>query len=400
MNLLFTITAYPPSLGGAQLLTHQLARTLIEVRHAVRVVTQWDEHRTDWLLGTTLNAPRAARAYTVDGVPVQRLSLSAAARQRLRPWVLGYYAWQGPALARIAEVLAGEIKPWAEGVDLIHNCRIGREGLSYASFNVARERGLPFVFTPVHHPRWGGWLHRYYHQLYRQADAVIALTEVERQTLMTLGVDERRVFVTGMGPVLAQTGDGARFRAQHNLGDVPLILFLGQKYAYKGAATLLQAAPTVWRRFPEARFVFIGPRTADSRRLFARETDARILELDAVDLQTKTDALAACEVFCLPSSQESFGGVYTEAWSFGKPVIGCDIPAVRAVIEDERDGYLVLPQPGPLAERLLFLLEHPDIRRQLGQAGQAKVEARYTWPRLAEQTERVYAHVLGMKVNG
>jgi glycosyltransferase involved in cell wall biosynthesis len=56
--------------------------------------------------------------------------------------------------------------------------------------------------------------------------------------------------------------------------------------------------------------------------------DPRILELGSVDLQTKTDALEACTLLCLPSTQESFGGVYTEAWSFKKPVIGCDIPAV------------------------------------------------------------------------
>lgn len=400
MNLLFTITAYPPSLGGAQLLTHQLARTLL-ARHTVRVVTQWDEHRTDWLLGTTLNAPRPAKAYTLDGVPVQRLALSETVRRRLWPWVVGYYAWQTPALARIAEALANEINPFASGVDLIHNCRIGREGLSYASLKVARARGLPFVFTPVHHPRWGGWLHRHYHQLYRQAEAVIALTEVERQILIALGVDERRIFVTGMGPVLAETAEGARFRAKYQLTNMPLVLFLGQKYAYKGAAILLQAATRVWQRHPETRFVFIGPRTPYSRRLFAQVTEeARIVELGAVNLQDKTDALAACDIFCLPSAQESFGGVYTEAWSFGKPVIGCDIQAVRAVIEDEHDGYLIPPQPGPLAERLLFLLGHPEVRQQMGQAGKAKVEARYTWSRLAEKTEHVYRQVLGLRADG
>ncbi len=392
MNLLFTLTAYPPSVGGAQLHMHQLAQQLM-ARHQVQVITQWDEPRTDWLLGTTLNAPRTERVYEIDGVPVRRITLSGNTRRQLVPWVIGYYPLQSLALPRIAEALAAELTPCARNVELIHNCRVGREGLSYASADVARQRGIPFVVTPVHHPRWNGWLHRYYHRLYREADAVIALTETERQALIALGVSEQRIFVTGHGPTLAETHNGDRFRSRHRLENVPLVLFLGQKYAYKGLRVLLETAKLMWERVPEVRFVFIGPRTPYSRRLFANVTDSRVLELDAVDLQEKTDALAACDVLCLPSSQESFGGVFVEAWSMGKPVVGCDISAVREVVEDGVDGYLVPQQPQPLAERLLYLLEKPELRKQFGQRGLEKVNALYTWPRLAERTEQVYRHV-------
>jgi glycosyltransferase involved in cell wall biosynthesis len=393
MRLLFTLTAYPPSVGGAQQLMHQLACALV-ARHCVQVVAQWDRTRTDWLLGTTLAAPRVGRDYAIDEVPVRQITLPRAKRLAVAPWVLAYYALQGAAIERIAAALATEMAPLAEGADLIHNCRIGREGLSYASLRLARRRDIPFVFTPVHHPRWGGWLHRHYHRLYRQADAVIALTEAERRLLVGLGVDERRIFVTGMGPVLAAAADGDRFRRQHHLGDGPLVLFLGQKYAYKGLAPLLAAAPHVWQHVPEARFVFLGPRTRYSEQLFREVREARVLELPAVDLQTKTDALAACDVLCVPSSQESFGGVYTEAWSLGKPVVAADIPAVREVVADGLDGCLAPPEPGALAELLLDLLLNPARAAALGARGREKVAARYTWPRLAEQTEQVYRRLL------
>jgi hypothetical protein len=130
---------------------------------------------------------------------------------------------------------------------------------------LARRRDVPFVFTPVHHPRWGGWLHRHYHALYRAADAVIALTEAERQMLVGLGSDERRVFVTGIGPVLAETYDGQRFRAQHGLGDHILVLFLGQKYAYKdcgsaGRSPDRVATPAGYLlRLPGARHALFHP---------------------------------------------------------------------------------------------------------------------------------------------
>ncbi len=368
---------------------HQLARQLSS-RHSIQVVTQWDANRTDWLLGTTLRASSSARAYEIDGIPVQRITLSKVARGRLWPWVLAYYLLQGPALARISAALAEEIDPWAAHADLVHNCRIGREGLSFASYQAARQHDIPFVLTPVHHPRWSGWRHRFYQQLYRQADAVIALTEAERRLLVGLGVAEKKVFVTGMGPVLAESGDGERFREKRHLGSDPLVLFLGQKYQYKGLAVLLSAASLAWQRVPETRFVFIGPRTPYSCRLFQDVTDQRILELDTVPLQEKTDALVACTLLCMPSSQEAFGGVYTEAWSFGRPVIGCNIPAVAEVICDGTDGFLVEQQPAQIADRICQLLLNPAMAETMGKAGRQKVTERYTWEALAGLTEQVY----------
>jgi glycosyltransferase involved in cell wall biosynthesis len=358
------------------------------------VVAQWDAHRTDWLLGTTLRGPATAARYEYEGVPVHRIALPATVRRDLAPWVAAYYALQGPALRRIAKALADEFAAEAVGASLVHNCRIGREGLTAASLAVARRLGVPFVLTPVHHPRWGGVLHRHYHRLYREADAVIALTEAERHALTALGVAERRVFVTGMGPILAAEARGARFRSAHGLEDAPLVLFLGQKYPYKGADRLLAAAAEVWARHPDARFAFLGARTRHSRRVFAGVRDPRVLELGEVSLAEKTDALDACDVFCLPSVQESFGGVFTEAWSLGKPVVGCSIPAVRDVIEQGADGLVSAPEPAALAEALNALLDDPARRRALGARGREKVARLYTWPRLAERTEEVYRAAL------
>jgi glycosyltransferase involved in cell wall biosynthesis len=112
-----------------------------------------------------------------------------------------------------------------------------------------------------------------------------------------------------------------------------------------------------------------------------------------VDLQTKTDALAACDLLCVPSSQESFGGVLVEAWMLGKPVVAGPAPAVRAVVTESHDGYLVSQEPGAIAERILYLLDRPSLRQEMGQHGRAKAEARYTWPILATQTEAVYERI-------
>ncbi len=388
MNLLYTLTAYPPSIGGAQLLQHLLARRLRD-HHQVQVVTQWDINRTDWLLGTTLRAPGSSHDYQIDAVPVHRFGLSPMEKVRLALPVLLYYLLMDLALPPIAACLERHLEPYAARANLVHNVRIGREGLSFASLQAARRHDIPFVLTPVHHPHWTGWRYRAYKRLYRMSDALIALTNAEKQTLMALGVREDRITVTGMGPVLADHAEPDQFLCEQRITG-PMVLFVGQHYPYKGYRQVLQAARLVWRHVPEAEFVFIGPPVGPSEKDFEAHADRRIHRLGKVSLQEKTDALSACTLLCMPSTQESFGGVYTEAWSFRKPVIGCNIPAVADVIEDGVDGYLVEQQPEQIAERVCWLLANPAHAQEMGDAGRRKVAARYTWERLAELTERAY----------
>lgn len=392
MNLLYTATAYPPSLGGAQIHLHSLARMMVK-NHRLQVVSQWDENRADWLLGTTLRAPGQGKDYEVDGVQVHRLGIPVPEKAVLLPWVLGYYPFMDVCLAVISSVLQRHLVPFAGDIDLVHNVRIGREGLTAASLKLARKRNVPFILTPVHHPRWEGWLYRAYLEMYRQADAVIALTEAERQKHIDLGVDEGKAFVTGNGPVLSEAANVTRFCEQHNIHG-PLVLFIGQHFPYKGYFQLLQSAKIVWEVIPEAEFVFIGPAVGSSEAAFAVFAhDRRIHRLGTVDLQTKTDALAACDVFCLPSTQESFGGVYTEAWSFGKPVIGCNIPAVAEVIDDGLNGWLVSQDPVEIAAKIIDSLCDPNQSMQMGLAGKQKVAAKYSWERIVAMTETIYRQV-------
>ena len=391
MNLLYTLTTYPPSTGGAQIHQHQLARRLKE-GHDIQVVVHWDSNRTDWLLGTTMRAPAKDKDYNIDGIDVHCMGFSWWEKLVMTPFAFGYYPLMllGNAPARpIASGIENHLHSYAEKADLIHNVRIGREGLSVASYNVARKRGIPFVLTPVHHPRWTGRKYNVYHKLYIQADAVLALTRAEKEVLIQLGVAEEKIHVIGHGPVLATSAKPRQFLQKYRI-DRPMVLFLGQHYLYKGYQELLEAAKIVWEQLPGTHFVFIGPAVGQSEAVFKEIPDHRIHRLGTVSLQDKTDALAACSLLCVPSTQESFGGVYTEAWCFKKPVIGCGIPAVAEVVTDGVDGYLVLQEAEVIAEKILFLLGNEAAARQMGTAGKRKVEENYTWQRIAQRVETVY----------
>ncbi|ESA38248.1 glycosyltransferase [Leptolyngbya sp. Heron Island J] len=391
LRLLYTLTTYPPSVGGAQIHQHHLAQSLSNCH--VQVVTHWQRNRTDWLLGTTLNAPTASQNYEIDGIPVHCLDTGWGEKLKMLPYVLMYHVWMKQAVEKLSAIRLPQLDPFVSNVDLVHNVRIGREVLSYASLELARKHDLPFVLTPVHHPRWVGWRYRLYLDIYRQADGVFTLTDAEKRILIELGVAADKIYTIGHGPIVHEKSYPQNFREIYKVQG-PMVLFLGQHYAYKGYRQLLAACEKVWQSCSNAEFVFIGPVVKSSEKAFEEYADPRIHRLGMVDLATKTDALAACDLLCVPSSQESFGGVYTEAWSFSKPVIGCNIPAVADVIADGVDGFLVEQTAEAIAARLLDLLENPDVAQRMGQTGYQKVQQKFSWPAIAKKVDEAYRKVL------
>jgi glycosyltransferase involved in cell wall biosynthesis len=389
-----TTTAYPPSIGGVQ---GYLADMCAGLRaFEPDVVTLWQETRTDWLLGTTLRLG-PPDVGTRDG-GVRRLGWSTAERVRMAPWVAGYYGMVPLAARHIAARMVGPLdRMVSPGTVIVHNHRIGREFLAMASLEVARRRGLPFVLTPYHHPRWHGYRYSAWTAVYRAADAVLALTAAEGKQLEGLGVSSERLHVIHGGADDPLPADAGRFRSTFGIrGDRPIVLFIGQLYEYKGPARLLAAADALWRRGVELDLVYIGPQTPFSRRLFGRSRRSWVHVLGPVDNQTKWDALEAAAVLCVPSTQESFGRVYLEAWAEGKPVIGCRIPAVSEVVTDGVNGVLVTAEAdaGELPAALERLVADRQLARRMGEAGRSTLEERFTWPKVVARVESVYEGLL------
>jgi glycosyltransferase involved in cell wall biosynthesis len=282
--------------------------------------------------------------------------------------------------------------------DVIHSIHIGLVYSSEIAQAAAHRQGIPFVWTPLPHIAGDGWRGPRFQRLYRSADRLIALTETERRWLIAQNAHEDAVVVLPVGPLVGGEPDPAEFRKRYGLGDGPVVLFLGQKLPYKGYRQLAEAGPHVWRRHPNTRFVFVGPRTPESTAFFAGMTDDRVVEIGAVDENEKSSALAACDIFCMPSTQESLGGVYLEAWTYGKPVIAACIPTSQEIVSQGTDGLLVAQDGAKIAQALLVLLDNPEQGRAMGAAGCQKVADGYDWERLTQQLLGVYRSLAKGKV--
>ena len=126
--------------------------------------------------------------------------------------------------------------------------------------------------------------------------------------------------------------------------------------------------------------ISIGAGVDDSYPDLPKQAD---LDLGRVADSDKADALAACDLMALPSSVESFGIVYTEAWAYGKPVVCGPSPASQELVARHSAGLIGSQQPDQLAKTLERLLNDPDLRRSLGNAGRDAVDQRLSWSAVA-----------------
>ncbi|MBE2286300.1 MAG: glycosyltransferase family 4 protein [Prosthecobacter sp.] len=252
-------------------------------------------------------------------------------------------------------------------VDVLHFVGTGWDIIGYPLWREAREAGVPFTVWPAVHPQsWGD--DAFDVRLYQKADAVFCQSEHERVHLAARGVPVDKLIRCGLPPMCPTNGDGFALRSRLEIADRPTALFLGRRDSGKGYPALLDAWPLVMRQCPEAVLLLAGPGDPDETRLSRISPDS-IRDLGCPSEQEKADAYAACDVFCLPSAHESFGIVYVEAWSYGKPVICGTAPASRELVEDDVTGVWADQQPQQLAASLLRLLTNPEHRHRVGLAG-------------------------------
>ncbi len=110
--------------------------------------------------------------------------------------------------------------------------------------------------------------------------------------------------------------------------------------------------------------------------------------------------LRECDLFLLTTEPpESFGIVLIEAMACGLPVIATKYPGVRAVVDDEVNGYLIEPAiPDAVAAALGRITAlQPAERAALGAAGREKALSAWAWPSLVERMDRTYRDAIAAR---
>ncbi|MGQ9515492.1 MAG: glycosyltransferase family 4 protein [Thermoproteota archaeon] len=107
-----------------------------------------------------------------------------------------------------------------------------------------------------------------------------------------------------------------------------------------------------------------------------------------------------CDIFCLFSKEETFGIAVLEAMSCGKPVIVSARGALPYLVKDGKTGFVVQSdREKDYAEKMKFLLTHPEIRAKMGEEGRKMVENSFTWKIFVDLIEKAIRSLVKEQLN-
>jgi len=248
------------------------------------------------------------------------------------------------------------------------------------------------------------YLHRHgqhvYDRLFARADLLCCVCASMKEKLIELGCDERKIVVHRSGV------DTKRFTVRPSTlsenGKVR-VLTIARLVEKKGVQYGIQAVGMLLQRYPqlEYRIVGEGPLQEELRRLITSlGADTRISLLgwkrqdEVIDLLQHSDILVAPSVTSENGDEEGVPGVVMEALACGVPVVSTYHSGIPEVVQDGQSGFLVPERDVPaLADKLAYLIDHPQQRVAMGQVGRRFVEEHCNLSTLNDRLVSLYQQV-------
>ncbi|HNS62958.1 MAG TPA: glycosyltransferase family 4 protein [Anaerolineaceae bacterium] len=185
-------------------------------------------------------------------------------------------------------------------------------------------------------------------------------------------------------PYKAEPADG-----QYVIGSV------GSLRKIKGYDDLLRAIALVREIYPAIKLMLVGD--GEERRTLEELSNKLGLRNQVQFMGARYDVpdlLGMMDLFVLPSFIEGLPTTILESWAIGTPVIGSDIPGIRAILTDGQEGWLVMAGDfHALAQKIITVLANLQERNQVRANGRQAVMA-YTMEKVGSAYQDLYANGL------
>ena len=176
-----------------------------------------------------------------------------------------------------------------------------------------------------------------------------------------------------------------------------LVGSVGRLVYQKGMDTFIRAAALVLQKHSSVTFMIAGSGSLLPE-LEALAHSLGIAEkvkfAGALNTEQVMQLMSSLDVFVLSTRFEGLGLVYLEAMALQCPVIGSRISPVTEVIREGETGLLAtVDEPEDFAQAISLLLDDPNMRQQMGKAGPAYVEGKFSVQATLERYNEIYQEV-------
>lgn len=356
------------------------------------------------------NGPDTEQA---EGLTFHRTRGSAAGPPMMREWrevalladaiVALAQAWRpdvlhahSPPLNGLAAVQAGK----RLGIPVVYEIRAFWEDAAVGN-GTGREGSLKYGLTRALED-----------EVVREAGRVVTICQGLKDDLVARGYPADKIALMPNGVDLAMFGTpvarDAALAEQLDLGDGPVIGFIGSFYDYEGLDDLVAAMPLLLARQPDARLLLVGGGpVADALKVQAEASPAAhaIRFVGRVPHDQVERYYALADVMAYPRKRSRLTDLVTplkplEAMAQGKLVAASDVGGHRELMTHGITGTLFAPDdPAACATALADLIDRRAGWDTMRKAARLHVEQHHDWARNVQRYQAVYQSLLAPQAN-
>jgi glycosyltransferase involved in cell wall biosynthesis len=229
------------------------------------------------------------------------------------------------------------------------------------------------------------WMFARMNRELERADLVLCPSTFVKDTMPANGVSGDKCFLNPFGV------DTSIFVPRKTIPQKPRFISVGMICVRKGHQYLFRAFELVKRAIPEAELICVGNYRPDFR-LERPRWEGTFTHHPGLPHQELARLLTGCTAFVLPSLEEGFARVLSEAMAAGLPIIASHESGATTLVRDGIEGLIIHPrEPRQIADAMIRLAQDRALNQRMGEAARQKGAERNTWQDYGDRLLAEYA---------
>lgn len=336
-----------PQGGGAEILTHEMAKRWAKWGHQV--------------IQISAGFPGAEKEESIEGVKIIRLG---------RWWNVHlfafFYYWRN--LREKVDIIVDEVH-WTPFFSVLYS----RKKIVLLVCEVANK--LFFKVFPYPLAVIGRLIEKIYLYLYKDM-ATLVISPSTKKDLIKEGFKEEKITIIPMG--LSTPKNLKIYHRERK----PTVIYLGRINKQKGIEDAIAAFNLVKQKLPQSQFWIVG----SGKKEYVQKIKNKITDLKLpsvkffgfVSEREKYRLLSKAHLLVVPSFHEGWGLIVPEAGFVGTPAIVYNVAGLRDVVQNNYNGKVVATNPQDMARACLTLLSDSN-RYQNYCLNAQKLAKKYNW---------------------
>jgi len=380
---------FPPRIiGGISPHVYYLSKSLAENGVKVYVVT--------------CDFPGAPEHEIIDGVEVFRVESYKNPSPDFATWVYLMNVNMQKEAAALVNSLAGKVDVFHAHDWLVADAGIGLKHVfrtplltTIHSTEIGRRNGIHFDYEKMIHET-EAWL------TYEAWRVICCSDYMISHVRWAFGLPKDKLIMVPNGVdakvyTKAERDELDQFRSRFASPEEKIVLFVGRLVYEKGVHVFVNAVPKVLQKV-NAKFVIVGSGyMKEQLSSLVRNVGLahKVLFTGFVDDDTLRGLQKCADVSVVPSLFEPFGIVALEAMAAKSPVVVSDTGGLSEIVEHDMTGVKVYAEnPDSLAWGITKVLLDENYANWIRENAYKKVQEKYDWNKIAQQTKAVYEGVL------